>query len=95
MKSQHEKLEKQSLSVQARLTNLQRKQDFVQRQREADLPLPMAVPKSKAQPDLQGEEKEKERPKSTKSQKVGIIFYCDFDLSILYKETNKYIFEIL
>ncbi|XP_045205254.2 coiled-coil domain-containing protein 138-like [Mercenaria mercenaria] len=73
LKSQHEKLEKQSLSVQARLTNLQRKQDFVQRQREADLPLPMAVPKSKTQPDVQVEEKE--RPKSTKSQKLPSTTY--------------------
>lgn len=38
LKSQHDKLEKQSISVQARLTNLQRKQDFDQRQRDADLP---------------------------------------------------------
>ncbi|XP_060574356.1 coiled-coil domain-containing protein 138-like isoform X1 [Ruditapes philippinarum] len=73
LKGQHEKLEKQSLSVQARLTNLQRKQDFVQRQREADLSLPMAVPKSKPQPDYPTEDKD--RPKSTKTQKLPVTTY--------------------
>ncbi|WAQ98235.1 CC138-like protein [Mya arenaria] len=75
LKNQHEKLEKQSVSVQARLTNLQRKQDFDQRQRDADLPVcqPMAVPKTKSSTD--GPPEERERPKSTKSQKIPTTTY--------------------
>ncbi|XP_052282387.1 coiled-coil domain-containing protein 138-like isoform X1 [Dreissena polymorpha] len=75
LKQQHEKLEKQSLSVQARLTNLQRKQDFEQRQREADLSVaqPVAVPKTK--PTSENPADEKERPKSTKSQKIPTTTY--------------------
>ncbi|KAL4230032.1 hypothetical protein ACF0H5_010419 [Mactra antiquata] len=76
LKSQHEKIEKQAMSVQARLTNLQRKQDFESRQRGADLPAQLqsvAVPKTKHTAEANGDDKE--RPKSTKSQKISTTTY--------------------
>lgn len=77
LKCQHEKLEKQSLSVQARLTNLQRKQDFEQRTRDADLPHPQCVAVPKAKPTgttagtLDQSAEDREKLKTVKSEKVA------------------------
>ncbi|XP_060065273.1 coiled-coil domain-containing protein 138-like [Ylistrum balloti] len=69
LQSEHEKLEKQAMSVQSRLTNLQRKQEFAERQKD----LALAVPKQKPQKDVE------EKSKSSKQPKVTLPVYT-FDV---------------
>lgn len=69
LQSEHEKLEKQAVSVQSRLTNLQRKQEFAERQKDTML----AVPKQKSQKNNE------EKSKPSKQSKT-VVPQCTFDV---------------
>ncbi|KAK3100312.1 hypothetical protein FSP39_018028 [Pinctada imbricata] len=76
LKSQHDKLEKQAISVQARLTNLQRKQEFDQRQKDFDI---AAISMGTAVPKQKGNKDSEDKIKSQKSQKSGVAG-CSYDV---------------